>query len=229
MLARAELARAAVWDAARAARDIGNGDGLAIASAAALAFDAAFVNGKDCVQTLGGIGFTWEHDAHLYLRRAITLHQLVGTPDEWRVRAAREVQAGARRRLAVDLGPEAESHRSVVRELLDEVKDLSPGEQRERLARDGYLTPGWPRPWGRDAKALELLVIEEEFRSAKVARGQHRCRRVGAADADRLRNACAAATVDLADVARRDQLVSAVQRTRRRFRSRGAVDPSDPG
>ena len=135
MLARTELARAAVWDAARAANDVDNGDGLAIAAAAALAFDAAFLNGKDCVQTLGGIGFTWEHDAHLYLRRAITLHQLAGTPDEWRVRAAREVQGGARRRLAVDLGPEAEAHRAEVRALLDEVKDLSPREQRERFAR----------------------------------------------------------------------------------------------
>jgi alkylation response protein AidB-like acyl-CoA dehydrogenase len=170
MLARVELARAAVWDAARAANDVGNGDGLAVAAAAALAFEAAFLNGKDCVQTLGGIGFTWEHDAHLYLRRAITLHQLAGTPDEWRVRAAREVQGGARRRLGVDLGPEAEAHRIEVRALLHEVKDLSPREQRERFAREGYLTPGWPKPWGRDAKALELLVIEEEFRAAKTPR-----------------------------------------------------------
>ena len=170
MLARTELARAAVWDAARAAKDPGNGEGLAVAAAAALAFDAAVLNGKDCVQTLGGIGFTWEHDAHLYLRRSITLHQLAGTPDEWRVRAAREVQGGARRRLAVDLGPEAEAHRAEVRALLDEVKDLSPKDQRDRLAADGYLTPGWPRPFGRDAKALELLVIEEEFRAAKVQR-----------------------------------------------------------
>ena len=170
MLARLELARAAVWDAARAANDVGNGDGLAIAAAAALAFEAAFLNGKDCVQTLGGIGFTWEHEAHLYLRRAITLHQLAGTPDEWRVRAAREVQGGARRRLAVDLGPDAEVHRGEVRALLEAVKDLSPREQRERFALDGYLTPGWPQPFGRDAKALELLVIEEEFRAAKVVR-----------------------------------------------------------
>ena len=170
MLARTELARAAVWDAARAANDVDNGGGLAIAAAAALAFEAAFLNGKDCVQTLGGIGFTWEHDAHLYLRRAITLHQLVGTPDEWRVRAARELQGGARRRLAVDLGPEAETYRTEVRELLTDVAQDSPQEQRERFARDGYLTPGWPRPWGRDAKALELLVIEEEFRAAKVTR-----------------------------------------------------------
>jgi alkylation response protein AidB-like acyl-CoA dehydrogenase len=170
MLARTELARAAVWDAARAANDPDNGAGMAIAAAAALAFDAAFLNGKDCVQTLGGIGFTWEHDAHLYLRRAITLHQLAGTPDEWRVRAAREVQAGARRRLAVDLGEEAETYRTEVKALLADVAQDSPREQRERFARDGYLTPGWPRPWGRDAKALELLVIEEEFRAAKVTR-----------------------------------------------------------
>jgi alkylation response protein AidB-like acyl-CoA dehydrogenase len=170
MLARTELARAAAWDAARAVRDPDNGGGMAIAAAAALAFEAAFLNAKDCVQTLGGIGFTWEHDAHLYLRRAITLHQLAGTPDEWRVRAAREVQQGARRRLAVDLGPEAEEYRTEIRKLLDEIKDLDGFGRRERLARDGYLTPGWPEPWGRDAQALELLVIEEEFRAAKVPR-----------------------------------------------------------
>ena len=170
MLARTELARAAAWDAARAARETDNGGGMVIAAAAALAFEAAFLNAKDCVQTLGGIGFTWEHDAHLYLRRAITLHQLAGTPDDWRVRAAREVQQGARRRLAVDLGPEAEEYRAEIRALLDEIKDLDGFARRERLARDGYLTPGWPKPWGRDAKALELLVIEEEFRAAKVQR-----------------------------------------------------------
>jgi alkylation response protein AidB-like acyl-CoA dehydrogenase len=86
------------------------------------------------------------------------------------VRAAREVQGGARRRLAVDLGPEAEEYRTEVRALLEAVKDLTPREQRHRFAADGYLTPGWPRPFGRDAKALELLVIEEEFRAAKVQR-----------------------------------------------------------
>ena len=58
-----------------------------------------------------------------------------------RARRAR-VQGGARRRLAVDLGPEAEAHRAEVRALLDAVKDLSPAEQRDRLAADGYLTPG---------------------------------------------------------------------------------------
>jgi alkylation response protein AidB-like acyl-CoA dehydrogenase len=171
MLARTELARAAVWDAARAASDLGApGTDLAIAAAASLAFDAAFANAKDCVQTLGGIGFTWEHDAHMYLRRAMTLHQIAGTPEAWRVKAAQAAMRGARRRLAVDLPPEAEAYRTELRAFLAELQSLDASEQRARLAEDGYITPGWPRPWGRDAGAVELLVIEEEFRAAKIAR-----------------------------------------------------------
>jgi alkylation response protein AidB-like acyl-CoA dehydrogenase len=170
MLARTELARAAVWDAARAVTDTGNGENVSIAAAAALAFDAAYENGKDCVQTLGGIGFTWEHDAHVYLRRAMSLRQLTGAPDEWRIRAARGAMSGARRRLATDLPPEAEAMRAELRAFLAEVQELDAAEQRARLVAEGYITPSWPRPWGRDAGALELLTIEEEFRAAKVAR-----------------------------------------------------------
>ena len=171
MLARTELARAAVWDAARAADDEADaGTALAIAAGAALAFEAAFSNAKDCVQTLGGIGFTWEHDAHMYLRRSMTLHTLTGTPDDWRVRAAEAGLAGARRRLAVDLPAEAEAHRDELRSFLAEVKDLPAAERLPRLADNGYVVPGWPKPWGRDASALELAVIDEEFRAAKLVR-----------------------------------------------------------
>jgi alkylation response protein AidB-like acyl-CoA dehydrogenase len=181
MLARVELARAAAWDAAAAAGDLREpGSALAIAAAAALAFDAAFANAKDCIQTLGGIGFTWEHDAHIYLRRAMTLHRLTATPDEWRVRAARAAMHGARRRLAVDLTGEEDGAddaagigalREELRALLADIADLSPREKRARLAEAGYVTPGWPPPYGRDAKALQLLVIEQELRAAKIQRG----------------------------------------------------------
>jgi alkylation response protein AidB-like acyl-CoA dehydrogenase len=37
---------------------------------------------QDCVQLHGGIGVTWEHDLHLYLRRATVNRELHGTP-EW--------------------------------------------------------------------------------------------------------------------------------------------------
>jgi len=40
-----------------------------------------------------------------------------------------------------------------------------------RPARPGrFVTPGWPAPWGRDAKASKLLVIQEEFRAAKMTK-----------------------------------------------------------
>ncbi|HWS48354.1 MAG TPA: acyl-CoA dehydrogenase family protein, partial [Acidimicrobiia bacterium] len=77
---------------------------------------------------------------------------------------------GARRRLAVDLPAEAEAHRAELRGFLTEVRELPGRERRARIATEGYAVPGWPRPWGRDAGALELLVIEEEFRAAKVPR-----------------------------------------------------------
>jgi alkylation response protein AidB-like acyl-CoA dehydrogenase len=78
--------------------------------------------------------------------------------------------AGARRRLAVDLPAEAEAHRNELRTFLTEIAALPRAEQIARIAEAGYVTPGWPKPWGRDADSIELLVIEEEFRAAKVTR-----------------------------------------------------------
>jgi alkylation response protein AidB-like acyl-CoA dehydrogenase len=44
---------------------------------------------QDCVQIHGGIGVTWEHDIHLYLRRATVDRATWGTPAEHRERIAR--------------------------------------------------------------------------------------------------------------------------------------------
>ncbi|MFO7590369.1 MAG: acyl-CoA dehydrogenase [Acidimicrobiia bacterium] len=170
MIARVELARAAAWDAARAVDDDPRERALASATAIALAIDAAFVNAKDCIQVLGGIGFTWEHDAHAYLRRAMTLRSLIGPASGWRQNVCRLALAGTRRGLTVDLGDEGDEARSEVRAFLDEVKDLPSDEQHRRVADAGYIVPTWPEPFGRGAKALEQVVIEEEFRAAKVAR-----------------------------------------------------------
>jgi 3-oxochol-4-en-24-oyl-CoA dehydrogenase len=104
MLVRAERAGALAWDAARAADEAPAEHPLAAAAAAAVALDAAVDNAKDCIQVLGGIGFTWEHDAHLYLRRALSLRALLGGTARWQARAAELTLAGARRHLAVDPG-----------------------------------------------------------------------------------------------------------------------------
>ena len=185
MLARTELARAAVWDAARAADEPPTtARALAIAAAAALAFDAAFLNGKDCVQTLGGIGFTWEHDAHIYLRRAMTLHQLVGHAR----RLARARRASARWRRAAagspsTCPPKPRRIRAELRAFLAEIKDApAPRSSAPGSPTTGYITPGWPRPWGRDAERARAArdrggVPRREGRAARTsgsARG--RCR-----------------------------------------------------
>ena len=39
---------------------------------------------QECVQLHGGIGFTWEHPAHLYLKRAKADSVAFGTPDAHR-------------------------------------------------------------------------------------------------------------------------------------------------
>jgi len=170
MVGRVELARAAAWDAARAVGDTGDEGSLAASAAISLALDAAFSNAKDCVQVLGGIGFTWEHDVHVYLKRAMVMRSLLGPSSWWRARVCTLALAGTRRGLSVDLGPAGDAARAQVREFLDEIKDLPADEQHRRVADAGFIVPTWPEPFGRGAKAVEQVVIEEEFRAAKVAR-----------------------------------------------------------
>ncbi|HET6774707.1 MAG TPA: acyl-CoA dehydrogenase [Acidimicrobiales bacterium] len=169
MLVSAELATAAVWDAARAAATGGDQLSLTAAMAATLALPAADQNAQLNIQVHGGIGFTWEHDAHLYLRRATALETIVDA-----ARAAADVtdltRAGVRRAGTVDLPPEAEPIRDAVQAFAADIKDLDAGAQRAALIDSGYVMPHWPKPWGRDAGAVEQLVIEQEFKAAGISR-----------------------------------------------------------
>ena len=71
MLVRTEVARAAVYSAGAHLDDAGlPGLERAIAGAKVLAGEAAIANGKSATQVFGGMGFTWEVDVHLYLKRA---------------------------------------------------------------------------------------------------------------------------------------------------------------
>jgi alkylation response protein AidB-like acyl-CoA dehydrogenase len=164
MLCAAELARAAAWDATR------DDDPVADTAAAALAPEAALRSAEGCIQVLGGIGFTWEHDAHLYLKRALAIRSLLGAPGGWRAGAVDHARHGRRRRLAVDLPPEADAHRSEIRAFVADLTTHPKAEWRARMADAGYLAPHWPRPWGRGAGALEQLVLDEEMAAAGVRR-----------------------------------------------------------
>jgi alkylation response protein AidB-like acyl-CoA dehydrogenase len=170
MLVALEQARAVAWDAARPAADAAE-RALTATVAAALAPEAFFTTAKDCIQTLGGIGFTWEHDAHIYLKRATAIRALLGGgPHSWRTRTVALARSGARRALAVDLPPEADAIADEVRTFVDELKTNDKSTWRAALADGGYIAPHWPRPWGRDASPLEQLVIDAELRAAHVRR-----------------------------------------------------------
>lgn len=57
---------------------------VAVALAKAACGDAAVHAAQECVQLHGGIGFTWEHPAHLFLKRAKSGSLAFGTPDRHR-------------------------------------------------------------------------------------------------------------------------------------------------
>ncbi|MBW8806106.1 MAG: acyl-CoA dehydrogenase [Catenulisporales bacterium] len=171
MVARTEQARAAVWDAAFVAGSgIGADDAeVPVAIAAALALDAAVECAKDCVQVLGGIGFTWEHDAHIHLRRALTLRQVHGPAERWRARVAARTAGGRRRELKVELPEEAEGYRAAARAAFEAVRGLTPAEQRGELAATGYAAPHLPKPYGLAAGPVEQIVIAQEMAAAAVS------------------------------------------------------------
>ncbi|WP_329202362.1 MULTISPECIES: acyl-CoA dehydrogenase family protein [unclassified Streptomyces] len=78
MLVRAEVARTAVYAAAV------TGDVAEIAAAKLLADEAAVRGARDCLQVYGGMGFTWEADVHLHLKRAWV------RAEQWRTAAQAE-------------------------------------------------------------------------------------------------------------------------------------------
>jgi alkylation response protein AidB-like acyl-CoA dehydrogenase len=174
MLVALEQARAVVWDAARALDEAaGNGaaaDGarLAAAIAAVIAADAAVTCAQDCIQVHGGIGYTWEHDAHIYYRRALTLRALTGSSAGWADRAAELALHGAKRELDVDLPADAQPLREEIAAEIAAIAALPRHEQVRRLAADGLVVPHLPKPWGRGAGPVEQILIQQEMRASGV-------------------------------------------------------------
>ncbi|MGO9550256.1 acyl-CoA dehydrogenase family protein [Mycobacterium sp.] len=170
MLCRAEQVAVAAADAARAAVD---GDrrqlSIAAAIAAGIGIEAARANAKDCIQVLGGIGITWEHDAHLYLRRAYGIGQFLGGPARWLRRTAELTQAGVRRDLSIDLSEVADL-RPQIADAVAGVAALPDGKRQAALADARLQAPHWPAPYGRGAGPAEQLLIDQELASADVAR-----------------------------------------------------------
>ena len=170
MLLRSEQISVAASDAAVA---VANPDerqlSVAAAVAAATAIEAAKANAKDCIQVLGGIGITFEHDAHLYLRRAYGISQFLGGLSRWLRRVAALTADGVRRELHIDLDSVADLQPEIA-SAVAEVAAQPVEKQRVALAEAGLLAPHWPRPYGREASPAEQLLIDQEMAKAGVTR-----------------------------------------------------------
>jgi 3-oxochol-4-en-24-oyl-CoA dehydrogenase len=172
LLVAVEQLEAATWDAALAL------DGedpdqahLSAAAAGALAQEIGVQAARDTIQVLGGMGFTWEHDVHLYLRRAATLRQLLGGSARQHERVATLALDGVRRALGVELpAVQAESARAELAASVAEVAAAPVADQRRVLGERGLLFPHWPVPYGRGAGAVEQLVLDELLAEAGVTR-----------------------------------------------------------
>ncbi|WP_344456536.1 acyl-CoA dehydrogenase [Actinocorallia aurantiaca] len=169
MLIGLEQARAAVWDAARAVGDDAEDARFAAAVAAVITPDTCAQIARDAIQILGGIGFTWEHDAHIYLRRVLTNKSFSAPVRDAAAEVAELALAGGRREVELELDEDTEPVRERIRA---EVAELKAVEDREalnaKMGDEGWTVPHFPEPWGRGANPVEQVLIQQELKAAKV-------------------------------------------------------------
>ncbi|MEV4255239.1 acyl-CoA dehydrogenase family protein, partial [Spirillospora sp. NPDC049652] len=139
-----------------------------VAVAAALAADAAVACAEGNIQVHGGIGYTFEHDAHLVYRRALTLRALLGRASRARAEIAELAVRGVRREMDIELPEDVAPLRAEIRARVREMAGMDFLAQRAAMADEGWVTPHLPKPWGRDAGPLEQIVVQQELRAAKV-------------------------------------------------------------
>ncbi|MFF1732187.1 acyl-CoA dehydrogenase [Streptomyces sp. NPDC058247] len=162
MLVDAELAAAAAWgavgcDASRSVR--------AAAVAATQSLPAAVHCAQLCIQIHGALGYTWEHESHLFLKRALALATLFGGGSAADV--AESSPDGVGELPALDLPAQEASFREAVRTFRVRLEDLPESERPAALVESGYAVPHWPLPFGRDAGPVEQLVIEQELHGVR--------------------------------------------------------------
>jgi alkylation response protein AidB-like acyl-CoA dehydrogenase len=164
---RAELCTGSAWYAIRQQAHAAADAEFAVAVAAAACGEAAVQNAAEMIQLHGGIGYTWEHAAHLYLRRAKANQYLFGTPAAHRSRlgtAVAENRSTATETVSASghgQSPALDELRgwladNLTHEVVDDDGAPPPGEKYSpararwyrRLGEAGWATPTWPIDYG---------------------------------------------------------------------------------
>ncbi len=175
MIAETERATAAVWDAARAIDEFSGGNTqsayqFAAAVAATLAPVAAQHGAQDCIQVHGGIGFTWEHDAGVYYRRAIVLAACFGRAADYPQQVIDVATTTGMRSIDIDLDPDTEKLREEIRAEVAALKAIPRDARNTAIVEGGWVQPHLPEPWGRAAAPIEQIIIAQEFSTGAVKR-----------------------------------------------------------
>ncbi|MDY6998757.1 MAG: acyl-CoA dehydrogenase [Actinomycetota bacterium] len=176
LLVNSELATSAAWDAVRAVAEEPVQSQIASAGAAVMAVGPAPELVLDTLTMFGAIGFTWEHDLHLYWRKATSLAASIGPAGRF-AHSLGDLGRRHHRDVSVKLGDLDGEFRRSVAAVLDEALTLrndgpgrqgdypnqATGPQRTLIADAGLIAPHWPRPWGVEATQRQQLIIDEEF------------------------------------------------------------------
>ena len=171
-----ELAASAAWDAVRAADQAAGQQRVATASAALTALTPLPELVVDALTMFGAIGFTWEHDLHLYWKRAIALAASVGPASRW-ARQLGDLNSPARDFTieTTDVEPTFRARVAAALDAANAVENDTPGRQnpdypefatgaqRDVLVEAGLVAPYLPTPWGLAATPTQQLIIDEEF------------------------------------------------------------------
>ena len=208
---------------------------MAVAAAPDLVLDALLM--------FGAIGYTWEHDTHLYWRRATSLAASLGPMTHW-TREVGELARTCKRSTTIDLGDVESEFRAQVATTLDKAMRLSndhysgdirtpglaTGPQRDLLAQEGLVAPNLPAPWGIGASAVQQVIIADEFgKRPEIDQALARHRGMDSADDPQQRIGSATRALRPADPAWRTAMVPIVQRTRCRLGSGVAIHPGHQG
>lgn len=171
-----ELAAASAWDAIRGVEQIPVQRHIAAAGAAVAVIGRLPELVVDALTMFGAIGYTWEHDLHLYWKRAISLSAAIGPVTDW-ARALGDPDLPGRD-FTIELTEVEPDFRAGVAAALDraaalvnekpgrqnpEYAEYWTGPQRTALADAGLVAPYLRAPWGLDASPAQQLIIDEEF------------------------------------------------------------------
>ena len=165
LFVRSEMIAASAWDAAEAFSQDADQFALAAAAAAVVCLPGAVDIGLETVTLFGGIGYTWEHDTHLYWRRAMSLQNLLGPRGRWELDLG-EIARKIERHHDLHLDDEPDGLRTWVAGRLADTAALPADRQRAYLAEQGLASPHYPRPYGIAADPVAQVVISQEFERA---------------------------------------------------------------